>query len=272
MNQRKLLTKLLQESNNELELIDFLDRMVARKLTDNRVNPPEPIGKNNYVGIEVECFSDLEEIEVMQLLLEFDLEKYVNIGDDGSIEADYGNSYELRILSTEKELSVVLKNLGLLFKAGKFGVNDSCGLHVHLDMRNRNVNKCYKKLLKFQHLMFPLVNKDRWNNEYCSWSLESEKYGRDAVNFGAYDDHQTIEIRLHHGTLDVKRIGNWISLLLRAIKNSPIKEINSKSQAVKWAGNNKKLKSYIKKEFDTSWFKEKQLVIPGYDDSEEIIF
>jgi hypothetical protein len=266
MQKSKILAKLLQDQDNEFELVDLLDRMLADKLEDNQENPFKPgeTEKKNYVGIEVECFSNLNDIEVMELLIENDLENHINIGDDGSIDESYGNSFELRILSLERELPAVLKRLGAFFKAGKFGTNDTCGLHVHLDMRNRNVEKCYQKLLKFQHLMFPLVDKERWTNEYCIWSIETDKFSRDAVNYCAYVEHRTIEIRLHQGTTDVKRIQNWVNLLLRAIKSPPIKDIKSKVAAVKWAGKNKALKSYINKEFKVSWFREKEDVMDHY--------
>jgi hypothetical protein len=227
-------------------------------------HPPRPVGKANYVGIEIECFSDLEETEVMELILKHNLEKHVNIGEDGSIEEDFGQAYELRILSKESELSSVLKKLAKIFKEGKFGVNGSCGLHIHLDMRNRNFKECYDKLLKFQHIMFGLVKSERWTSEFCEWNNDDKPGSRfKAVNEQSYSEHKTIEIRLHHGTLNVGRIENWIKLLLKAIKRKEIKRIESKEEVIKWAGANKKLKQYIGKNFNKSWLKSRDLIIAG---------
>ena len=273
MKNDKVLKKLLDDPSGEYMLIDFLDRMLAEKLNQNHENPPVPISKDKYVGIEVECYGPLEHKDVMKLVLEHDLENCLNIGDDGSIEPDYvaGHSdpctYEFRILSTEKELPKLFKNLKAFFKAGKFKTNYTCGLHVHLDMRNRNVEKCYAKLLKFQQIMFPLVEPDRWINEYCDWSLSNDRFERrmTAVNYMAYEEHQTLEVRLHHGTVDVSKIENWVRLLLKAIKSAPVKEITSKKAAVKWAGKDSKLKAYISKEFNTKFFKKKDAVMMGYE-------
>ncbi len=269
----KVLQKLLSDENSEFVLIDYLDRMLHYKLTENKEMDLVPKNRNKYVGIEVECFSNLDDKKVMALVLEHDLEEYINIGDDGSIETDDydANTYEFRILSTEKELPKVFKRLTAFFKAGKFKANYSCGVHVHLDMRHRDVEKCYSKLLRFQQILFPLVKKDRWINEYCDWSLENDKVSRrmTAINYTAYSEHQTLEVRLHHGTTDVSKIENWVRLLLKAIKSTPIKEIKSKKDAVKWAGKDKKLKTYITKEFNSGFFKKKNEILLGYDGQNE---
>jgi hypothetical protein len=211
------------------------------------------------------------------LLLEHDLEKFVQVTDDGSIRAEAGknNTYEFRILCPETKLALVLKRLAKFFKAGKFAVNSSCGLHVHLDMRNRNVLDCYNRLLKFQHIMFGLVSSKRWNNQYCKWSLETTGFGMPtsrfrAVNSKSYSKHRTIEIRLHEGTLDPKKISNWVNLLLKAIGSKTVPEVNTKEDVVKWLAKNRKLKSYVNKEFNEQWFEARRRIIkkatPGIDD------
>jgi hypothetical protein len=230
----------------------------------------KPKSYQNHVGIEIECFSSYKQLQVAELLLLHDLEKYVQVTDDGSISPETGkrNTYEFRILSTEKQLHMVLKKLNKFFKVGKFAVNNSCGMHVHLDMRNRDMNMCYTKLLKFQHIMFGLVSSKRWNNYYCRWTKETTRPIEalmsnrfKAVNFTSYRKHRTIEIRLHEGTLDTKKIQNWVNLLLKAIGSSSLPDIQTKKDAVNWVAKDKQLKSYIKKEFNDIWLKRRSSVI-----------
>lgn len=221
--------------------------------SDNRTLKPK--AKKNHIGIEIECFSDKTNFDCMFLLAKHKLQKYVQIGKDGSIDT-YLNEYEFRVLIPENELKLVFKRLGKFLKEGKFKVNDSCGLHVHLDMRNRDVEACYKKLVKFQNIMFGLVDKDRWENDYCKWTPShynpTDRFY--AVNRQAYASHQTIEIRLHHGTVDIKKIENWVNLLIKALNDKKPAEVKSKEDVLKWAGKSKKLKQYIQKEFDPNSF------------------
>lgn len=238
-------------------------------------NRPAPKGKKNYVGIEIECYSHLEETEVMELLLTHDLEFYMNVSDDGSIECD-ANSYELRILIPEKDLSKVLGKVGAFLKAGKFKANWSCGLHVHLDMRNRDMEKCYEKLVKIQDVLYGMVSKPRWMSDYCKFSKPSAESDRfTAINKTAYRVHETIEIRLHHGCVDVKRIENWVNLLLKAVKSVSVPKFTSKTDVLKWANKNKKLRSYLKKDYNSEWFQAKPKIMEydydlGYDDYNDI--
>lgn len=224
---------------------------------------PKPSGPQNYIGLEIECFSHNNKYKILELVLAHDLENHVNVYDDGSIEPPYDyHTCELRILGTEQEMPMLLKKLGKFFKEGKFQVNWSCGLHVHLDMRNRDVEKCYNKLLKVQDVLFGMVKKDRWDSEYCQWSSLKHRDERfNAINYTAYGKHKTLEVRLHHGSLDVVKIGNWISLLLRAIKGKTLISVESKKDILKWLGPDKKLKGYINKGFRKNWFVKKADIV-----------
>lgn len=266
-NKAKVLQKLIN-SNCDFDLDEMLEEYAYEH--DPICSPKD---KQNYVGIEIECFSFLEKYEVMGLLLAYDLEKYVDIGEDCSIEApDNKEPYELGILIPEKQLTPILKTLGKFLKEGNFGTNYSCGLHIHLDMRYRNVEKCYSKLLKFQDVLFGIVNSNRWDNEYCQWSDSNHKFNRGAINYLSYSKHKTLEVRLHHGCVNVTKIESWIKLLLKAIGTKEITQVKSKADAVKWAGKDTKIKSYIKRNFKTEWFDNRNKVInhefDGFDDDE----
>ncbi len=217
--------------------------------------PLKPKQKQHHVGIEIECYSKLVDDEVFALLLRYELDKNVNITDDGSIDPPDGYcSYELRILGKEKELPKLFTKLGKFLKAGGFKVNKSCGLHVHLDMRNRQLDDCYDKLLKFQAVMFGMVSPSRQDSDYCKWTYHGNEYDRFvAINKTAYSKHKTIEIRLHQGTTNVIKIKNWVNLLLKAIASPELPTFKTKEDVVKWTGRSKTLKSYIKERLQSSF-------------------
>lgn len=240
---------------------------------------PKPAGRQNYIGLEIECYSPNTRNKTLELVLAHDLENYVNVFDDGSIEvpyrsADYLYSCELRILMPEKEMPAILEKLSIFLKEGKFRANYSCGLHVHLDMRNRDVDTCYNKLLKFQDVLFGMVRTHRWDNKYCQWSSAEYRGQRfSAINRTAYAKHKTLEVRLHHGSVDMTKVKNWINLLLKAINSKAMLAVESKADVLKWAENDKKLRAYLSKGFNKKWFSRKSNVIKNAhqdDDEREI--
>ena len=151
-------------------------------------------------------------------------------------------------------------------------VNSSCGLHVHLDMRQRRPTKCYKNLIRTQDILMQLVDSTRRNNvEYCEKvnvdpALLKKLYFSDtgkpdyngmyigrgnqssnptydrytAINAQAYYKFRTIEVRLHHGSIDMTEIYNWCLLLTtivdaRTIANpiTNLEQLKSSCRAMK---------------------------------------
>jgi hypothetical protein len=246
----------------KLEYVEHLSR------TAKPMKPKSKI-RMNYVGIEVECFTRNDWFDLTEKLIQLDLHKMVQLVDDGSIEPDFGDPLEMRILVPEKKLSETLKKLNKLFVKNEFGINWSCGLHIHLDMRNRDVEKCYNKLLKCQDVLFGMVDRERWGSEYCEYAIPKlnahSRYV--AINKTAYQTHKTIEVRLHQATLDMKRIEQWIQLLLKVIGNQTPPTIETKADVLQWAKKQKGLSSYITKNFNEKWFERKKKVASGeYDD------
>lgn len=216
---------------------------------------PKAKSKTNYIGIEIECFTRYDKLDLMDKLEELGLNKMVQLVEDGSIEPGFGEELEIRVLIPEKKLASGLKKLSKLFVKGKFGVNDSCGLHVHLDMRNRNVNECHKKLLKFQKALFSMVSEDRWNNQFCEYSTDRNKFSRGAINKEtAYTKHKTIEVRMHESTLDMNRIEKWVQLLLKVISKDEVPAAKSKEDVLKLVKNDKPLEQYVNKTLNEEYF------------------
>lgn len=173
---------------------------------------PAPSSKNKYVGVEIECFSECDVNDLFLAFYEARLENKVDIGDDASIDEDYGRGYEIRVMDTEKNIGRTIKKVFRILKKLNFGVNRSCGLHVHLDCRNRDKDKLFARLIKAQILLFGLVDETRIDNTFCRWTREHHRDKYRAINFTR---GKTIEVRLHQSTLDAGQVVNWINLLLK---------------------------------------------------------
>ncbi len=250
----KDLNKLKLDNDKLAEILDVV--------YPNQTLKPKVI--TNHVGIEIECFSNLDWDEVKALIYAHDLESYVNLSTDGSIEnPDSTEAYELRLLIPETKLTDVLSRFKKFTKKAKLRTNSSCGLHVHLDMRKRNAKNCYDRLMKFQDVLFGLVAKNRWGNEYCEWTCFTNSLGRYvAINKLSLAKHNTIEIRLHEGTTDADKIEKWVRLLLNVISSkNTIPEVQNKNDVLSWKGLSKDLKKYVSKNFKDDWFKRKNKII-----------
>lgn len=211
---------------------DFLKALPKiEKLKKNK----KPTNKRaNYVGVEMEMCTKLSDIELTNLLIKNKLDRFCTISGDGSIDttADHEFDLELKILAKESEIEkVITKVCKILNKDERAVTNDSCGLHVHLDMRNRNVVQAYYNLYDAQDTMETMVDSYRLDNEYCQRNsskvfaqqlASSSRYK--TINVLAYNKFKTLEVRLHEGTTDSKKINKWIKFLLKTVKQKNIKE------------------------------------------------
>lgn len=219
-----------------------------------------PKTNDKYVGIEIECFASNDDYKVEQAFRDYDLEECVEIAYDSSIDADdffaspeieeryeramylgdYSivgelksrglvverKEYEFKVLAKQSELKDVLARMGRALKEIKADVNDSCGLHVHLDMRNRKVLDSVNKLLNVQPLMLKAVPKSRRNNTYCMPvtpksivdGYRIDKYH--VINTAPLEDLNTIEVRVHEGTVNTEEIYKWCKFLIQTVDGS----------------------------------------------------
>jgi len=188
---------------------------------------PKVSDKNNYLGIEIEFVSKKSIESTIILVAAMGLADRVNIGSDSSIECsddwdDEEFGIEARILVKEKDLVSTLTDFGEVIKGVSGYVNESCGLHVHIDMRHRDKKLCAAKLALSQDLLFNIVPGHRKKNDYCIRTEIEEVTGPHNTNkYRAINTapSTTIEVRLHEGTVDMKAIINWCSLLLGIIKS-----------------------------------------------------
>lgn len=216
-----------------------------------------------YIGIEIECIVPKDEIVVKNILRKYRLQNNVEVSFDGSIATkmednvertcpDCNSSgeiyiededinctcylcdgtgtisdepgYEFKLLAKQIELKSVLTRMQLALNEMGAYVNESCGLHVHLDMRNRNAVACTRKLLNVQGIMMRSVPSSRRHNDYCLPVKVTQK--TNLLTIGKYHaihteealrEHTTVEVRVHEGTVDCNAIHSWVKFLITTI-------------------------------------------------------
>jgi hypothetical protein len=216
---------------------------------------PKPTTKANFVGVEFECFSPRHhsKAKIAKTILERDLEDYIHIDDDGSLTGP-GISHEIKLLIPETKLKDLLLRFGKIIKEHELTTNRTCGLHIHLDMRNRDYKACLARLNKFKHLLFHLVEGHRWNNSYCRFDDQGTLFlRRSAINPTSYAKHKSIEIRLHHGTTNIDQIYKWIRLLLNIINTKSEPASFTKTGVLQWAGLRPHLRKYVDENWHDGW-------------------
>lgn len=124
-----------------------------------------------------------------------------------------------------------------LWKEQGCSVNRSCGSHVHFDAYDWTLDDMVRLALVWAKIEVPvlwyLVSPSRRNGDFCKrvdedYVVELTEDGPErlnryhSLNLAAYQAHRTIEIRLHQGTTESKKIVPWavfMAKLLNAIKN-----------------------------------------------------
>lgn len=247
----------------ELRLIGGTERMedwkkikerfqsqIQRYRADRRAENPDPLDRpSNYylqkgtikilnrrkdptnvhsVGIEIECLlphkTDFTKF--------WPVAKYVNLGSDGSIRTPNGyQGAELRVCVPSNEMRKVVTVLSQVLSEVGAKVNASCGLHVHLDQRQKTddqIKTTFANFIRAQNLLMTVVPQSRRNNHYCKkhrgTDLNSAMYGNryKMINAVAYRRYKTLEIRLFNGTVNGDKIINWIETLWAIEKGTPV--------------------------------------------------
>lgn len=125
------------------------------------------------------------------------------------------------------------------FLKGRAYVNNSCGTHVHFDMRGfkrEDIEKFGARLACAVPALKKILPKSRRNNDTCHDIINSIEGNGDTFDFGysddrhcfvnmqAYKDHKTIEVRGHAGTLNARKILNWIKVCERVMSQKKPKD------------------------------------------------
>ncbi len=141
-----------------------------------------------------------------------------------------GKEFFSDILSGDGGLDAI-RELADIASANDWTVDHNAGFHLHLDMRGETEDALWAIAYAYrrtQGVWLSFVEGDRHEGEYCHemlWNctdLDNSKrignYDRMAydtdrnnwANLSAYRVYTTIEIRLHHGTVDADDVINWV--------------------------------------------------------------
>lgn len=195
-----------------------------------------PTSASPHIGVEIECLIDAPTLDddhpAAAALARADLERHVYVHYDGSIDEESSDEFgiEVCVLGSERRIAEIVRRVcTALRRRCKAHVNESCGLHVHLDMRGRDIRRAYTRLVSVQPLLYALVAPSRHRSEYCcptvyrappttracqDWAVSVDRYF--GINSAAFGRYHTLEVRIHQGSVNAKKINHWIRLL-RAI-------------------------------------------------------
>lgn len=148
-------------------------------------------------------------------LFDMDIKGDGSIGDYESSEFGLEIAFTCSINNLEKidRVCAVLNKLGAR-------VNKSCGLHVHVDMRNRDAKTQGQRLVNVLPILRRLVPESRRTNTYCLDNKGKLKYSSRyyAINWNSFQKYKTVEVRLHSSTTNATKIKNWVTLLNASVE------------------------------------------------------
>lgn len=220
--------------------------------------PKNPKTADNYVGIEIEFGCDLGDEELSMELLEEGLQNYVHLKRDGSVKAGK-YPHELCLLAREKDIFELITKVTKVLTRTNAVVNKTCGLHVHLDMRHRNPDNAFMNLVCSQNVLYAMNPLSRAAGTYCRrMDTKDFQVARTAphhywgINAEAHRRLQTIEVRIHSGTISNRKIANWVKLLLLIVNQKTVikNAIDSLRDFVSAFGIDTELAMYIAERMD----------------------
>jgi hypothetical protein len=218
----------------------------------NRVyqqHKPKKDDPRNFIGLEIEFISPYGETTAANELAKSMLAKHITLKDDGSIECsegeacgdcDYCNDgyyddcedryreecgHEIAILIPQDDLDSFKEPIQEFLDNMKAKVNNSCGIHVHIDIRNRDPKALFTKFCQWQELLYRVNPQSRFNGEYSRAYNRSPVFDERStdryvgVNGNPVYDYGTLELRMGAGSTNTTKIFNWIKLLLAVADN-----------------------------------------------------
>ena len=234
---------------------EVLRTLELKQLRDiKRGKRPKDGDTTPHVGIEIEFISGYSQDLIAQKLVKAGLAKHAMLKQDGSIhpdneDEDYG--HELCLLAPQDTFKDVLKRACDVIRDVSGYVNNTCGLHVHIDMRTRICEDVLNNFVSAQPILYGMVPEERRTGTWCKpirsrkWDHRHDRYS--GINKQAYRTHRTLEIRIHSGTVHFNKIANWIDILV-AIAGAPkqVKSLRSIPKFAKWLNLPTALVDYIK--------------------------
>lgn len=232
--------------------------------------PKSPKDNTNYVGVELEFMCDFNQEKLGFMLFDAGVGKQVTVASDGSLRccedrqpgncSEHSNKFlhEVCILLKENDYEDTMKKVCKVLAKSNAVVNKSCGMHVHIDMRTRDADRAYQNLVSAQNILFkmnPKSRTERYAKKITERDLNIAKRSGEryhGINPIALNKHNTIEIRVHSGTIDYTKITNWIAILLKIANHSEriVKNYVSMNSFCEDFSINGMLKDYMKERID----------------------
>lgn len=206
---------------NNGDIIRLKDAQRIRKIFEAK----SPKTQEHHVGVEIEFFAPVNSDILAEHLVS--INEYLCLKTDGSIRAESGHhGHELTICVPESKRAEVITKVCAVLREVRAKVNSSCGLHVHLDMRNRDRYTAFNNLVAAQTILYAMQPSSRRSNRFCrkvehdfdaGLRADSKYWG---VNSQSYQRLKTIEVRLHAGTTDATKINNFVDILCHVVSKS----------------------------------------------------
>lgn len=194
--------------------------LTATSLTiANRLRP-----SGECLGIELEFVAERDTPIVNWESREFPVHPWLYFKGDGSIRPNLSSEtlapyQELTWFingSSSKDWDNMEKVLKALTTNGA-KVNNTCGNHVHLDMRHRTNQSAYRTASKVRDAIgnwaHRAVSFSRSHNHYCGIDRDHQGNRYTAVNTQCLSEHNTIEIRLGMPTLNYYKLKYWSAFM-----------------------------------------------------------
>jgi hypothetical protein len=212
------------------EILKLKEATKLRKIFEAK----KPTNDLNHVGIEIEFISKSDKFKLATILAKNNLSDYVELKDDGSLRPEEENGYphghELCVLAPEVAIHEVLRLVTKSLDEAGCKVNGRCGLHVHVDVRNRDKDVVFNNFVRSQNIMYAMNPKSRLDGtksdgrrdeayskrvDHASFQTAMENLGGKywGVNPMSYARLKTIEIRLHSGSTNFTKISNWVKII-----------------------------------------------------------
>ena len=182
----------------------------------------KPTNGSFHIGVEIECFTKSDHKALAAKFVQAGVGEYVSLAKDGSIKG-YPAGFtpvEVRVIVTSDNYKTILAKVSdILFKDGA-KVNETCGLHVHLDIRNKNPEEralIHNNLVVYHRAlekMLPITRtgENAYNKRNISTIQDPRSRGWH-INAAAASRHGTFEVRSHSPTVNSAKIVNWIDIL-----------------------------------------------------------
>lgn len=184
-----------------------------------------PTNRKRWCAIEIEMTTLGDVDTVVDALCDVGAADFAHLKTDGSVRGSSArpNAHELVLCAELERMPEVIDRVCEALKRPDVnaGVNKTCGLHIHLDMRNDDVDTAYRNLVhSYEPLLSKLVPESRVVNTYCKPPTTADfedAQGEDdryrAINSCAYSAHTTLEVRIFAGSVNANKIKQYLAIV-----------------------------------------------------------